>query len=372
MKKILCIISLSLLFCCFLGSYVYTHRDDLKNYWNNEEWKLVEILKTISISNYYAIAGNDRNLIVVGNNYAHGFSEIGKQNFDINVSLKNATISTGGDYCIIAEKDASKVYMINSNAKIWEMDVQGTILYVSVNKNGYSAIIYKQLGYKSLIKVVKPDGEELFTTYLASKYAIDVEISNDNKSLAVAEIYTDGVKVQSVIEIVSMNEVENQKSQKINLVEDVLITDIGYNSKNKLIVQTDKNFLMLKGDTLQKIGDDFNNNVKFASIESPDNPIIITRADSGLFDTNYVLRIYENKNSEIVFEEYQIDEAPSIIANNNGNVAMLLENELIVVNSNGKLIKKSAIIGNVKSIIMFNNGRALAIIHREKIEFMKI
>ena len=138
MKKNISIISFSLLFCllCYwIGSSIYTHRDELRNYWSNEEWKIVEILKTISVNNYYAIDGNDRNLIVVGNNYAHGYSEVGKQNFDINVSLKNAVTSTGGDYCIIGEKDASKVYMINSNAKIWEMDIQGTILYVSTNKN---------------------------------------------------------------------------------------------------------------------------------------------------------------------------------------------------------------------------------------------
>ena len=372
MKKIIGIISFSLLFCYFIISSIYVHRDELKNYWNNEEWKLVEILKTIPASNYYAIDGNDRNLIVVGNNYAHGYSEIGKENFDINVSLKNAIISTEGDYCIIGEKDASKIYMINSNAKIWEMDIQGTILYVSVNKNGYSAIVYKQLGYKSLIKVNKPNGEELFTTYLASKYAVDVEISNDNKTLAIAEIDTDGVNVESIIELVSMNDLENQNSQKLELMENLVITDIEYNSKNKLIVQTDKNFLFLEGEVLQKIGDDFNNNVKIASIESADNPIIITKVDNGLFDSNYVLRIYENKNSGIVYEEYQIEEAPSIVSVNNGNIAMLLENELIVVNSNGKLIKKSDIIGIVKSIVMFNNGRAIAVIHREKIEFMKI
>ena len=53
--------------------------------------------------------------------------------------------------------------------------------------------MYSQAGYKSLIKVFSNTGKELFTNYLASTYAIDVAISNDNKTLAVAEIDANGI-----------------------------------------------------------------------------------------------------------------------------------------------------------------------------------
>lgn len=370
MKKIY-IVWIVLLF--IIGaSYTYIHFDDLKNYLSNEDWKLIEVLEKVSISNYYTIDGNDSNLIIVGNNYVHGFSSNGKENFDINVSLKDAVTSTDGDYCIIGEKNASKVCMINSNAKIWEMDIQGTILDVSVNKNGYAAIVYKQVGYKSLIKVIKPDGNELFTTYLASNYAIDVEISNDNKILAIAEINTEGVNVESIIELVNMSDLENKNSKKINLSEDTLITNIEYNSKNKLIIQTDKTFLLVEGEEIKSFAEEFDEDTKIASIESSDNPIVIKKMENGLFDTSYVLKIYEYKNSGMICEEYQLEESPSIVNVKDGKIAMLLEKELIIVNSNGKLVKKSDIFGNVKSIIIFSNGNALAVIHRDQIEFMKI
>ena len=360
-------------FILFIGVYyTYSHFDELKSYWNNEDWKLIEVLETVSISNHYAIDGNDTNLIIVGNNYVHGYSSSGKENFDINVSLKDAITSTDGDYCIIGEKNASKVYMINSNAKIWEIDIQGTLLDVSVNKNGYAAIVYKQVGYKSLIKVIKPDGNELFTTYLASNYAIDVEVSNDNKILAIAEINAEGVNVESIIELVNMSDLENKNSKKIKLNENTLVTNIEYNSKNKLIVQTDKNLLFLENGEFQSFCEEFDDTTKIASIESADNPIVIKKIENGLFDTSYVLQIYEYKNSGIVCGEYQMEKVPSVIDVNDGKIAMLLEKEVIVVNSAGKLIKKSDVLGNIKSIVIFNNGNALAVIHRDKIEFMKI
>ena len=371
MKKFICVIFLVLLF--FIGSsYVYTHFDELKSYWNNEDWKLIEVLETISLNNYYAIDGNSSNLILVGNNYLHGYSPNGKENFDISVSLKNAVTFTAGDYCIVGEKDGSRIYMINSNAKIWELDVQGTIFDVYVNKNGYAAIVYKQVGYKSLIKVIKPDGEELFTTYLASTYAIDVEISNDNKFLAIAEIDTEGINVKSIIELIDMSDLERKNSKKLNLEEDTLVTNIEYNSKNKLIIQTDKNILALDSDELKVIVEDFDDKIKVVSIESPDSPITISKSENGIFDTSYVLKIYDYKSSEILCKEYQIEEAPSIVTSKNGYVAMQLEKELIIVNSNGKLVKKTDISGNIKDIIIFNNGNALAVIHRDQVEFMKL
>ena len=371
MKKIIFAIIIVVLF--FAGSsYIYMHFDELKSYWSNEDWKLIEVLESVSVNNYFSITGNASNLIVVGNNYLHGYAPNGKENFDINVSLKNAVTAAQGDYCIVGEKDASKVYMINSNAKIWDLEVQGTILDVSVNKNGYAAIIYKQVGYKSLIKVIKPDGEELFTTYLASNYAIDAEVSNDNKTLAVAELDTDGVNISSVIEFVDMSDLESKNSKKITLEEDTLLTNIKYDSKNRLVAQTDKNILLLENDEIKTFAEDFSEKTKIVSIENSNNPITISKVENGLFDTKYLLEIYEYKTSGSSVKNYQIEEAPSIVAVKDDKIAMLLEKELIVVNSSGKLVKKYDVLGNIKSIIIYNNGNALAVVYRDKIEFMKI
>ncbi|MBQ8298593.1 MAG: hypothetical protein IJX99_01780 [Clostridia bacterium] len=369
MKKRLYIFVLLIILGCFLA---YQNKDQLLTYFSNQDWKQAEVTGTTTLSNHFAIDGTSSNLIVVGNNYLHGFSNNGEENFDLNVSLKNAVTSATGDYCIIGEKDGTKVYMINSNAKIWEMDIQGTILDVSVNKNGYSAIIYKQVGYKSLIKVVKPDGTELFTTYLASTYALDAEISNDNKILAVAEINTEGIKVGSIIELINMSDLEKKNSSKFALEDGTLVTNIEYNSKNKLLIQTDSGIQIVDNNELKMFVEDFDDGTKFVTIENESSPVVISKVENGLFETSYVLKIFDYKENDVSYEEYQIDDSPSIIASKDNKIAMLIEKELIIVNLNGKLLKKYDVSGNIKSIIIFNNGNSLAVVYRDKIEFMKI
>lgn len=357
---------------CVTAGLLILIKDDIGFFLNSPEGKKVEIIKTVPISNYFSVNGTATNLIVVGNNYMHGFSNHGNENFDFNVSLKDAVTDAQGEYCIIGEKEGSKIYMINTNAKIWENDIQGTILNVSVNKNGYSAIIYKQVGYKSLVKVLKPDGTELFTTYLASAYAIDAEISNDNKELAIAEVNTEGIKIDSIIELINMTDLELKNKRKIDLEDDTLIVNIEYDSKNRLLIQTDKKIQIVKD--VNKLTDivSYNGNTQIAMIENGNNPMVIEKNETGLFDTNHVLKIHNYKEEEIDFQEFQMDKSPTYITSKNDKVVMMLEKELMVVNINGKLVKNYETSGNIKSLLIFNNGNTLALIYRDKIEFVRI
>lgn len=350
---------------------VYKNYDAIMAYLSNKEWELTESVGSTLIGNYFAIDGTSSNLLVVGNNYIMGYSNNAKESFDESVSLMSATTDANGEYCIIGEKDGSRVYMINTNTKVWETDIQGTILDVSVNKNGYSAIVYKQTGYKSLIKVINPDGNELFTSYLASTYAIDVEISNDNKHLAIAELNTEGIKVESAVKFIDINNVGQENVKKISLDNDILITDIEYNDKNGLYVLTDKNSQIILNESKAEVVAEFKN-TNFATIENGTNTITISKSENGLFDLKYILNIFEYKDDEISRKEYELDSLPLLMTAKNKNIALLFEDEFIVVNTNGKLMKRCEMSGNVKDICLFDNGNAVAIIFRDKIEFLKL
>ena len=372
MKKKTIITLIIILFVAISAFGIYENYENILNYLNNKEWELTESVGSTSIGNFYAIDGTSSNLLVVGNNYILGYSDNAKESFDESVSLMSAITDANGEFCIIGEKDGSKVYMINTSTKVWETDIQGSILDVSVNKNGYSAIVYKQTGYKSLIKVLKPDGEELFTSYLASTYAIEVEISNDNKSLAIAELNTDGIKIQSAIKFIDINNIDQENVKKISLEDDILITDIEYTNKNQLLVLTDKNAqIILNGSVAEEIVN-FNNDVNYATVENSNYVVSIEKAENGLFEVKYLLNIYEYEEGQVNKKEYELNSLPLIMTASNKNIAMLFEDEFIVVNTNGKLVKRCEMNGNVKDICLFNDGNAVAIIFRDKIEFLKL
>ena len=257
------------------------------------------------------------------------------------------------------------------NQKIWESKITGNIYDVYVNKNGYAAVIYKQSGYKSLVKIITPAGEELFTSYLASTYALDVSITNDNKTLAIAEIDTEGIHVISSIKIIDINNLENQNVKKLNLEEDTLLVNIEYNEKNELLVMTDSNFLVVKNNNIEELFKYNNEDTINATIENGKNIIEIVKEEKGLFDIRYKLVVYSIEN-ELKKEEYELYDLPKQIKALNNTVALVMEDELLVLNTNGKLLKKCDISRNIKSIVLYDNGKTIGLIFRDKIEFIKI
>ncbi len=356
------------IFCILAGLFAYFNRDMIATYFTNKEWEIAEIAGSVMLDNYYVITGTASNLVVVGNNYIRGFDANGKENFDESVSIKNAVTSAKGDYCIVGEKEGSKIYMINANAKIWESEIQGSIYAVSVNKNGYSAIIYKQTGYKTLIKVLSPQGEEVFTSYLASTYAVDAEISNDNKTLAIAEINTEGINAESDIKIIDINRLEQDNVKAIPLDKASLITNIEYTNKNDLLIQTNNNIQLFDGENLSAISGKFSDDTYFASIENFSEAVLIDRVENGLFDVKYKVEVLDTNGNK---KEHMLERLPTMVKVQKNRIAVMAENQLLILNANAKLIKRYEVTGSVKDICLFDEGESLAIIYRDKIEFIK-
>lgn len=348
------------------------NKEKIAHFFSNKTWEIAEVIGTVRLNNYFAVAGTSSNLLVIGNNYITGYSNNGREVFDENVLLQNAITATNGDYCIVGEKEGSKVYLMNSTAKLWESEVQGSILDVSVNKNGYSSVVYKQAGYKSLIKVLTPEGTELFTNYLVSTYAIDTELSSDNKTLAIAEVNTEGITVQTSIKLVDMTNVGEENVTKIPLENDMIITDIEYNDKNQLLVLTDSSVGIIENGTYRPVISKFDTNTTFVTVENRLDIIEISKVENGLFDVSYSVNIYHDKEGTVNTNSYPIKNLPSIVTAAGKNIALLLDKELIIINTNGRLVKHSEVQGNVKDIKFFENGNAIVLIYRDKIDFLKI
>lgn len=363
-------------FCIFIliisATIFYYNSEKIMSYFQNKEWEIADSVGTVSLSNNYLKSdGTFSELILIGSNYIKGYSNEAKEDFDIFASFKEALCDSNGDYAVIAEKNGTTTYLICGAKKVWENTIPGNIYSVYVNKNGYVAITYKQSGYKSLVKIISPDGVELFTSYLASTYAIDVAITNDNKTLAIAEIDTEGIHVMSAIKIIDINDLKNSSVKKIDMEENSLIVDIEYNDKNELLVLTDSKVKIINDSEALDILEYSYPSTLNITIENNKNIITIEKEEKGLFDVKYKLCVY-SLGDEIERKEYELYDLPKQIKSYKNVVAVAMENELLVINTSGKLLKKCNISRDLKSLVIFDNANTIGIIFRDKIEFIKI
>lgn len=354
------------------GLVFYFNSDGIIRYFQNKEWEIADSFASVEINNFTTSEGLLSDMVVIGNNYVKEYSAEGKEVFEFFLPFQEVVSSAAGAYCVIGEKNGSTLYLISNHEKEWENTVTGTIYDVYVNKNGYVAVIFKQSGYKSLVKVIAPNGNELFTISLASTYAVAVSISNDNRQLAIAEVDADGIHIKSDIKMIDMNQLDNKNVQKFDLEENSYIVDIKYNNKNELLVRTDQSISIFYDGSLKQIVSYEYADTISATIENSNVPVLIKKEENGLFDVKYKVLMYTSDLGANTPREYELLSLPKQMMTNENQIILVMDKEILVVNLNGKLIKKFKINANVKCVETLEGGEMMAVIFRDKIEFVKI
>ena len=140
---------------------------------------------------------NDKNLKI--------YNPAGDEVTDISVDINTAVFDSNGKYLAIAEKNGQNLCTIFDKTFLWKQQVDGEILHISINKNGYVAVVTTDSTYKSIITLYDQNGKSVLKNYLSSSRVVDVSISNDNKYVAFAELDTMVALIQSNVKIISVD-----------------------------------------------------------------------------------------------------------------------------------------------------------------------
>ena len=296
----------------------------------------------------------------------------GKEEKDLQVQISNPIFDSANRFLAIGEKDGKKVYLITDKDISWETEVEGNILQVHVNKNGYVAVSVSDTSYKTVITMYNPEGKEMFKTYLSSTRTADIDISNDNKHLAIAEVDTAGTIIQSNIKIIS---IEKAKSDPTNSLEntfkseaDKLITNIEYQDKDKLICMYTDCIRIIEDGQDNMLMDNQNKKMIFQSIELTNHAVEIEEKSSGLFTADSIVNIIDTDNKGT--KQYTVNAVAKEIYTYGNIIALNLGTEIEFVSTSGWLVKRYIANQEITNIVVSDN--IAGIIYRNKIEIINL
>ena len=198
-------------------------------------------------------------------------------------------------------------------------------------------------------------------------------MSNDNKTLYIAEIDTEGIKIESNIKIIDVANIEstvntNPKVETILVGTDDLITDIEYIT-GKLIILKDNGIISIdESKNIKKLGDFEAKSTLFAKINELTFPIIIEKVSTGIFTNETKMKIL--KDEEII--EIKIDKTPQNIDTMNNKIALNLGDEVLFFNTNGKVQKRYELENQLISVKLYDRGKIAALVFRDRIDLVKI
>ncbi len=315
----------------------------------------------------------NQNIGVLSKNKLKLYNNTGKEQANLTVEISNPIYSSNGRYLAIAENKGQKIYHITDNNITWEKTVEGNISQIQVNPNGYVAVIIVGTTNKTMITLYDDKGESLFNTYLSTSRVSDVTISKDNKYLAMAEIDTTGIVIESKIEVIDIEKVktdaENSKVATYTFDNNELITNIEYQNKDQLICMTKDKIMQI---SLEGNKEEIHNNEKtkttFQTIQLNNNVATIEEQTSNLFTADSIVTIINTENKNQI--TYTANAVTKDIYTYNDIIALNLGTEIEFINTGGWLVKRYKAEQEITDVTLSDN--IAGIIYRDKIEIIDL
>ncbi|MDO5556978.1 MAG: DUF5711 family protein [Clostridia bacterium] len=306
------------------------------------------------------------------NNILSNYTSSGKKESEVKLDINNPMYESNNQFLIVAEKDGNKIALVSGEKIFWEKEIEGNISKIHVNRNGYSAISVTGTTYKTVIIVFDQNGKELFKTYLSNTLVVDLDIANDNKSLAFMELNTTGTVVQSYVKIISIEKAKKSPSDAIEYTytaeTDELIINIKYQDKNKLFMICNNGIKLLEEETVEKVVDFSNKSIKFSDIELNNHYYQIVEETTSLLKTESTVK-FKNVVSEKE-SVYILSGTVKKVYSYGEIIAVNLGSEVYFINTNGWLVKKYTSTQEVQKIVICNN--LAGIVYRDKIELINL
>lgn len=376
-KIVIAIIVTIIIICIAILVVVYVSNKEARN-WIDKNIFRKEIMQdkatTIELkegenSNIYTF---NKYIGILNKNKFLIYNNTGNEEKSLEVQISNPIFDSANRFLAIAENKGQKLYVIVDKEISWQADVEGNIAQIHVNKNGYVAVVIVDTSYKTVISVYNTEGKRLFNTYLSSNRTTDVNISNDNKYLAIAEVDTSGTIIKSDVKIIS---IEKASTDATNSVENTyksesgkLIVNIEYQDKTRLVcMYTDSITIIENGQETVLMNND-NKKVTFQSVELTNNVISIEEKPSGLFTADSAISIINVENKNV--KEYVVESVTKEIYTYDNIIALNLGTEVEFINTSGWLVKRYIANQEITNIVVSNN--MAGIVYRDKIEIINL
>lgn len=324
---------------------------------------------TIDTDNLSLIYAYDKSLVVYSDGSINFYNTDAKQTGNIEMTLSKPIADSEDKYLALADYGLQKLCLIKSNSLVWQKDIEGKISKVSVNKQGYVAVSVTGTTYESIVMLFNENGDLLFSKYL-STYVIDVDISDDSKYIAIAEVDNSTILPVTKIEMVSVGlastSSENATSNTYEAESNKLLTGMNFQSKNVLVCSFEDYVLKMTESSSDRLYE-FSDLTAYLEVDSRKGFVRIDKEESSVFKSDYRLKITNENNSEKV---YIIEGSIKSLVCKDNKIALNLGKEVQFIDNNGWLVKK--FIGNqeVKSVLVSN--KIGIIVFKDKISIVNL
>lgn len=324
---------------------------------------------------HLSFVGTFNNKIVTINSGVLTFyTSSGKEESKADVLLSNPISDSKEKYMALADKGGDKVYLINDRAIKWENTVEGQVSGISVNKNGYVCVIVTGTTYESEVVLYDKEGNKLFNFHLSSTFAIDCDISSDNKYVSIAEIDYSGVSIQSRAKILSTEAAKNGEGEENAIVYTYtgnagdIATNINYQNKNVVLCQFDTYILKISNNKDNEKIYEVTDATLFSDIGIKNGYVKVEREESNIFKSNYRLKICKSSGKKENL--YAVDGTVKKLVCSDDMIGVVSGTTVEFINTNGWLKKRYVGSREIRNVII--EKKIALIVYKDRVDVIEL
>lgn len=287
------------------------------------------------------------------------YDHSGKQSYYSQISMSDPVLKTGGKVNLIFDQGGNSYLFVNNEKETLNKSDSLPIINGGVNKNGWSALVAQENGYKAKITVFDDRQEEVFYAYSSSRYVLCADVSPSNKTMAAGLIGQEEGEFLSQVVLYSLDREDPVCTVDLG---DALLLEARFLDDGTLSVVTEDRLLLFrqKGDTLEQVDElSYNNDyLRNYSLDGSDFACaVVSRFKVGGQGSLVVLR---GKNPEEPLT-LTVDEPVLALSAAGDRIAVLTASEIRIYSGELELVHSVSDIEDVRSVIMREDGSCLMI-----------
>lgn len=290
----------------------------------------------------------------------------GNEQWNISVLLDKPVLKSGKSGLLVADIGGRNVYFIKDKSIKWQKAVDGDIINADINDDGYTTVVHKVEGYRALMVLFDPDGQEIFRRYIVDTFVISSHVLSSGKQVIINSLDVSGASASSYIEFTDL----------LGNPFAAVVPEEGQ-MYPVLLFLNDGSFALLNDTTIiyynknrEKFWENKYEKIYASGVLSGKYFIIAAKNDSSRSNLTDIFIINQNGNEleklTIEGQVYNIFAVPryDIAAINN-------KREIIFINSKGNIEGRCSSISDIQKVLILSKNEA-ALITKKSITIMEV
>ena len=268
------------------------------------------------------------------------------------VKMNSPIMRSNKDYLVVAEAKGRKIEVYQKQTLLWRLEVDGGILNVDINQNGYVALVRKYTGFKSAVTVFNDAGKELFTAYRATNLIANAIVLPNNSTTVLNSINTNGCALETLIEFLGPDGNDINKY----IIDNTVILKVLPMNRDMALLGSAKEVFLVAANGKQKFLRKFSS-VQSVSALNSDIIAVAGVTTENSSSSSQMVQFLNTKNEvqnsldfgSVIKSMLAMDDA----------VVVNLGRKVLVLNRHGQVLSGATLSSEVLKIFILEKGKVL-------------